>query len=58
MITRRGSGGGTEPGFDGAAVFVLETCWAFIFLWWVLQPKVQDDLRRSPAVSGALGKTG
>lgn len=49
-------------GCDGAAVFVLETCSAFICLGGVNlvpQPKVQGDLGigRSPAVSGALGSS-
>lgn len=47
---------------------LLCLCWRLVGLlsvlevpvWWVLQPKVQDDLSigRSPAVSGALEKTG
>lgn len=59
MVTRRDNDDGTEPGFDVAAVFVLDALWLLsvleVSVWWVLQPKVQDNLEE-PSCVWSTGK--
>lgn len=56
MINRRDNDGGTEPGCDGAAVFVLETCSDFICLGGV-RPRFRMTWVLGGAQSGALGSS-